>query len=566
MLVITEVKISIFFPYLPMPHNKVRSKPIQWQVIILFSTLLLTPGLLLSRSSYAGGGHGHGSFKENTGGNAGTVKVDTTTITRLGIKVETVARQSLPIGIQATGQLEALPEKRVDVTTPLTSRVQKVLVKTGDIVNQGQAIAIVTSPELAQLRVDAFDRGNDAQGTIQQAEADLALAQDSYTQQQKISNAERSEAEAAVKSAQERVKFAQERFIKDKELAANGALPRRQVMEAETLLAEAKSVLSQSQSSVTKANNRSEIVKAQSDIKRAESALSIAQNKFALSTASYEARLKQLGTGASSDGTITITAPISGTVTNLKATQGEFRQDAGTPLMSIVDSQSVIANANIYEKDIAKVQSGQQVRVVVDSLPKQEFIGRVTTIGAAVEGETRVIPVKSEIDNSSGKLKPGMFAKIKVVTDRSSTTALVIPSSSVIESNGKNIVFVQNGEAFEPTDVEIGQTIGNFIEVRKGLFDGDKVVTQRANQLYTQSLSGSGGEEPKDEHGSEEKQAGSGFTVPNWIVLAGSGTLVAVAFFGGMTVASRKNFKKNPFEKPSEILLADVSKNDRTGG
>ena len=201
MLVITEVKISIFFPYLPMPQNKVRSKPIQWQVIILFSTLLLTPGLLLSRSSYAGGGHGHGSFKENTGGNAGTVKVDATTITRLGIKVETVARQSLPIGIQATGQLEALPEKRVDVTTPLTSRVQKVLVKTGDIVNQGQAIAIVTSPELAQLRVDAFDRGNDAQGTIQQAEADLALAQDSYTQQQKISNAERSEAEAAVKSA-----------------------------------------------------------------------------------------------------------------------------------------------------------------------------------------------------------------------------------------------------------------------------------------------------------------------------------------------------------------------------
>lgn len=541
-----------------MSNYKARSKPLQWSSVLICGTLLLVPSLLLNRSSLAGGGHGHGAFKENTGGTTGTVKVDATTITRLGIKVEPVGRQSLSIGIQATGQLEALPEKRVDVTTPLTSRVQRVLVKTGDVVSQGQPIAMVTSPELAQLRVDAFDRGNDAQGTIQQAEADLALAQDSYAQQQKISKAELSEAEAAVKSAQERVKFSQERFTKDKELTASGALPRRQMMESETLLADAKSGLSQAQAGVTKANNRSELVKAESDIKRAKVALTIAEKKLSLSSASYESRLKQLGTGASSDGTITITAPISGTVTNLKATQGEFRQDAGTPLMSIVDSQAVLANANIYEKDIAKVQSGQQVRVVVDSLPKQEFIGRVTTIGAAVEGETRVIPVKSEIDNSSGKLKPGMFAKIKVVTDRSSTTALVVPSGSVIESNGKNIVFVQNGDAFEPTDVEIGQTIGNFIEVKKGLFDGDKVVTQRANQLYTQSLSGSGTEAPKDEHGDEAKQSGSGFNMPNWMMLASGGMLVSLAFLSGMKVASRKNFKIASLDQSSKVLLADV--------
>ncbi len=541
-----------------MSHPHPRSKPVQWQAIILFSALLLTPGLLLSRSSYAGGGHSHGSFKENAGGNAGKVKVDATTTTRLGIKVEPVTRQPLPIGIQATGQLEALPEKRVDVTTPLTSRVQKVLVKTGDVVNQGQAIAVVTSPELAQLRVDAFDRGNDAQGAIQQAEADLALAQDNSAQQQKISTAERSEAEAAVKSAQERVKFAQERFTRDKELAASGALPRRQVMESETLLADAKSGLSQAQAGVTKANNRSELVKAQSDIKRAESALNIAQNKFSLSAASYEARLKQLGTGASPDGTITITAPISGTITNLKATQGESRQDAGTPLMSIVDSQAVLANANIYEKDIAKVQSGQQVRVIVDSLPKQEFIGRVTTIGAAVEGETRVIPVKAEIDNSGGKLKPGMFAKIKVVTDRTSTTALVIPSTALVEANGKNLVFVQNGDAFEPTEVEVGQTVGNFVEVKKGLFDGDRVVTQRANQLYTQSLSGGSGEEAKDEHGEEEKPAAAGINLPNWMLMAGGGAIVATAFLGGMAVSSRKRSTISPLKKSNDSLLTEA--------
>ncbi len=513
--------------------------------LLLVGALAINP-LLLARSSYAGAGHDHGSFKESAGGAAGAVKVDRTTFTRLGIKVEPVTRQRLPVGIQATGQLEALPDKRAEVTTPLTSTVKQVLVKPGDPVKEGQPVAIVISPELSQLRADAFDRGNQAKGEMQQAEADLALAQDNLTQQQQLRTADVAQAEAAVVASQERVKFAQERFTKDSQLAKQGALPRRQLMESESLLVEANAKLVEAKSGVSKAQNRPELIRAQSDIKRSQSTLEFSRNKLDISSAGYEARLKQLGAGASASGEVTITAPISGTVVNLKTTKGESRQDAGTPILSIVDSQAVLATANIYEKDIDKVTIGQEVRVSVEGLPKQEFVGRVTTIGAIVSGENRAIPVQAEIDNSNGRLKPGMFAKIQVVTGRSAATAVMVPQSAVVEANGKTLAFVQNGEQFEPTDVEVGQTIGEFVEIKKGLFDGDKVVTQRANQLYAQSLSGSAAEAGHSDEAEVNVKATKGLELPSWLILATGIAAVGGAFWGGMAVSGRRKPELSP--------------------
>ena len=526
---------------------------IQHRALLLVGALVISP-LILARSSYAGAGHDHGSFKES-GGTAGAVKVDGTTFSRLGIKVEAVSRKRLPVGIQATGQLEALPNKRADVTVPLTSTIKQVLVKPGDQVREGQPLAIAVSPELSQLRVAAFDRGNQAKGDMQQAEADLALAQDNVTQQQQqLRTADMAQAEAVVVSSQERVKFAQERFTKDRELANQGALPRRQMMESESLLADAKSNLVQAKSGVAKAQNRPELIKAQSDVSRAESTLEISRSKLDLSAAGYEARLKQLGAGASASGEVTITAPIAGTIVDLKTTKGESRQDAGTPIMSIVDSQAVLATANIFEKDLSKVEIGQQVRLSVEGLPKQEFVGRVKTIGAVVSGENRVIPVQAEIDNSNGRLKPGMFAKIQVVTGQSAATSVMVPQSAVVEANGKKLVFVQNGEQFEPTDVEVGQTIGDLVEVKKGLFDGDKVVTQRANQLYTQSISGSASAGADDGHGGEgEAKGAKGSELPSWLMLVGGGVAVGGAFFGGMAIAGRRKSELSP------VSLTDYS-------
>lgn len=488
---------------------------------LIFSLLLAT----LPTIAFAGAGHDHGagSFKEAATQTSGVVKVDAETAQRMGLKVEPVNRRRLPFGVQTTGQIEVLPNKRVQVTNPVGGTVLKMFAQPGDAVEAGQAIALLSSPDLANLRTEAQDRRTAATNGVQQAEADLRLAQRTLERQQTIATKEIQQAKAALD-------FAQESYTKDQELAKQGALPQRNARESQTRFAQA-------QAEYSRAESRLAVSEAQAQLERAQSALATARSQVDLSGQTYATRLRQLGANANPDGTITVTAPISGIVASRETTPGESAQDAGKVLMTIVDSQSVLASANIYEKDLGKISEGQQVRITVASLPKRSFIGRIQTIGSMVEGETRVIPVKAELNNSGGLLKPGMFAQMEVLTDKTPVAVLAVPRSAIVEVNKKNLVYVQNGNDFKSVEVGLGRTSGDWVEVTQGLFDGDQVVTQRANQLQAQSLRGGG--EAADEHGDEKAEA-KGAAFPGWAMAAGSGAMVVGTFLGGMYVARRQ--------------------------
>ncbi|NJR74447.1 MAG: efflux RND transporter periplasmic adaptor subunit [Scytonema sp. CRU_2_7] len=329
-----------------------------------------------------------------------------------------------------------------------------------------------------ELRVNSQEKLAEGQADLQQAQADLRLAQQNYDKYQQIAAAE-------IASAQSQVAFAQEKYDKDKALADTGALPRRDALESETKLAETKAEL-------TKVSSRRDVIDAENKLKRAESAVEVARKRIQLSSTTYQTRLQQLGNRSNDKGLVTVTAPISGRVADREATLGQSFEDAGGKLMTIVNDSRVYATANIYEKDLGKVKTGQRVSLKVASVPNRTFTGRIAVVGSVVEGETRVVPVKAEIDNSGGVLKPGMFAQLEVLTDQTSTATLAVPSSAVVEANGKKQVYVQNGNAYQPVELTLGQTSGDMVEVKSGLFEGDLIVTQRAPQLYAQSLRGGG--------------------------------------------------------------------------
>lgn len=489
---------------------------------LLFSLLLATtPTIVLAGPGHD---HGEGSFQESAPQTGGVVKVDAETAQRMGLKVEAVTRQRLPFGVQTTGQIEVLPNRRVQVTNPTGGTVIRMFVQPGDQVQAGQAIALLSSPDLANLRTEAQDRRTSAIGSVQQAQADLRLAQKNLDRQRVI-------AEKEIQQARSSLDFARESYTKDQELAKQGALPQRNARESQTKL-------TQAQAEYSRAESRLEVSEAQAQLERAQAALETARSQVELSGQTYETRLRQLGANANPDGTITVTAPISGTVASRETTPGESTQDAGKVLMTIVDSQVVMASANVYEKDLEKISEGQQVRVTVASLPNKSFTGRIKTIGSTVEGETRIVPVRAELDNSSGMLKPGMFAQIEVLTDKTPVAVLAVPRSAIVEVNKKNTVYVQNGNAYQSVEVELGRTSGDWVEITKGLFDGDMVVTQRANQLQAQSLRGGGSEDAHDH--AEETTVAAALPVPWWAIAAGGGVVVVSTFFGGMYVATRR--------------------------
>jgi membrane fusion protein, heavy metal efflux system len=179
---------------------------------------------------------GHG--KEFQGGNkstqTGSIKVDPETAKRMDLKVQAVTAQKLMLGIQATGQIASLPDHKVEVTTPLKGKVVQLFVKPGSVVQAGQVVAILSSPELAELRVSAIEKRAEA-------EVDLSLAQQNYDRQKQL-------AVVDIAQAKTESKVAQERYDRDLELQGRGAIPRRQLLESETKLAESKAALTKAES------------------------------------------------------------------------------------------------------------------------------------------------------------------------------------------------------------------------------------------------------------------------------------------------------------------------------
>ncbi|KYC37185.1 efflux transporter periplasmic adaptor subunit [Scytonema hofmannii PCC 7110] len=500
-------------------------------------------------SVLAHGGHGN-EFQgvREAAPATSSIKVDAQTAKRLGILVEPVKRQPLAVGIKTTGQIETLPSQLVEVTTPISgAKVVELLVEPGASVKQGQPVAVVTSPDLVTLRVESQEKLAQGQADLQQAQADLRLAQQNYQKYQGIATAE-------IAQAQSQVDFAQEKYDKDKQLADAGALPRRDALESQTQLAQAKAEL-------VKMSSRRDVIAAENQLKRAQAAVDVARSRIQLSNTAYQTRLQQLGNRANAKGLVTVTAPISGKVADREVTIGQSFEDAGGKLMTIVNDSRVYATANIYEKDLGKVKTGQRVSVKVTSVPNRTFTGRIAVVGSVVEGETRVVPVKAEINNPGGVLKPGMFAELEVLTNQTSTATLAIPSAAIVEANGKKQVYVQNGDAFQPVEVSLGQASGDIVEVKSGLFEGDMVVTQRAPQLYAQSLRG-GSSANEDEH-TQTPQASSQAPeaktpkepVPLWLVAAGgSAALATVAFMAGALWSGRR--KKSQLQPSAEFTFS----------
>ncbi|MDZ4877989.1 MAG: Multidrug resistance protein MdtA [Chroococcidiopsis cubana SAG 39.79] len=540
------------------PYRLQSSAPLRrFSGVIVSLAILIAPVTVLAH-----GGHGdefQGGGSEATQ-SPDSIQVDAETAKRLGIKVEPVSRQRLAVGLKTTGQIETLPNQQVEVTTPISgAKVAQLLVQPGASVQAGQPVAVISTPDLVELRVTSQEKRAEAQADLQKAQADLRLAQQNYQRFSQIAAAE-------IAQAQSQVDFAQEKSDKDQVLLTKGAIPRRQALESETQLAEAKAKL-------TAANSRRDVIAAEADLKRAQSSVQAAQSRLNLSDAAYQTRLQQLGAKANAQGLVTVTAPISGRVADREVTIGQSFQDAGGKLMTIVNDSRVYATANIYEKDLDKVKKGQSVKVTVASMPNRTFTGRITVIGSVVEGETRVVPVKAEIDNSSGVLKPGMFAQLEVLTDRTSTALLAIPSSAVVEANGKQMVYIQNGNAYQAAEVTLGQTSGDTIEVKSGLFEGDAIVTQRAPQLYAQSLRGGGKEAPAADGEAEAPEASNpgkspasttaGAQFPWWLAGAAGGLAIGTAAFAAGAIWSGRRTKSQLV--PASTGFADESHNYPNG-
>ncbi len=173
--------------------------------------------------------------------------------------------------------------------------------------------------------------------------------------------------------------------------------------------------------------------------------------------------------------TISFPSPVSGIVSEKKALQG-MRFMPGEMLYQVIDLSSVWVIADLSEQDIGLVKSGAKARVTTTAYPNEVFEGRITYIYPTLKPDTRSIPVRVEMANPGGKLKPAMFAQVEMSVGGKSPV-LTVPDSAVIDTGTRRIVFVQVKEGrFEPREVDIGGRGEHHVEILKGVKNGEQVV------------------------------------------------------------------------------------------
>jgi RND family efflux transporter MFP subunit len=176
-----------------------------------------------------------------------------------------------------------------------------------------------------------------------------------------------------------------------------------------------------------------------------------------------------------------IVSPVDGFVGRRNLDPGAFA-GANTPILSVVDIHTVRLVSNLVEKDFKRVKAGVLALIEVDAFPGETFTGTVSRVAPVFDAATRTAPMELEVPNPGYRLKPGMFARVRLTVDRR-PDALTVPRNAVVDSEGKRGVFLVDGQAAKFQPVSTGLQDNERIEILEGLTEGTRVVTTGALAL-----------------------------------------------------------------------------------
>jgi len=183
-------------------------------------------------------------------------------------------------------------------------------------------------------------------------------------------------------------------------------------------------------------------------------------------------KLEKTGTPQSR---FTLTAPISGIVTELTAREG-MTVTMGSPLFRINGLSKVWVNAEVPESLEQNVHEGDAIKARTAALPGEVFDGTISAVLPSVNVATRTLTARVALPNPKMQLLPGMFMTVQFAPGAGSDV-LIVPSEAVIETGTRRVVMVSEGDGgFRPVNVETGAQSGGQTEIRSGLTLGQKVV------------------------------------------------------------------------------------------
>lgn len=183
-----------------------------------------------------------------------------------------------------------------------------------------------------------------------------------------------------------------------------------------------------------------------------------------------------------------LVAPQAGTVIERPITRGELVSPKDNAF-TVTDLSTVWFLVDIYEQHLPAVKVGSEVEITVDAYPDEKFRGKIVYVGYVLNPDTRTVDARVEIANPDRRLRPGMFARatLTLPSTNEDQKVMVVPQDAIQLIDEKPVVFVEESPgSYLVLPVLFGRRSGNDVEVRSGLSEGQRVVTQ--GSFYLKSI------------------------------------------------------------------------------
>lgn len=190
--------------------------------------------------------------------------------------------------------------------------------------------------------------------------------------------------------------------------------------------------------------------------------------------------------------TYELKAPITGTVIERQVALGEFASDQ-KPAFVVADLSTVWVDLSVYRRDFAKVRTGDRVRIdPEDGGPPID--GRVAYVSPIGTADTQSALARVVVANPGLRLRPGLFAA-GIITLTEKPVPLAVDLSALQTIDNRTVVFVRDGDGFQPRDVEVGDRDGQWAEVLFGLMPGDAYAAKNSFVVKAELAKGSASHE-----------------------------------------------------------------------
>jgi len=393
-----------------------------------------------------------GVFVSSCGGSRANSRTDETTAaanTPPAVEVTTAAaiKRDLPRFFEATGSLAG--DQQTDVAPQTAGKVVAVGVDIGSPVRRGQMLVKLDDAEL-NLRVEqAATQVDQAKAAVRQAEEKIGLRPGQAFDPNRV---------AEVAAAKVALDLAQKNLVRAEKLIESGDVSRsfydEQRARRDQLKEQYDVALAQAR------QNYAAVDVARTNVANAQSQLALARKNLSYAL---------------------IVSPIDGFVSERTADLGEYVSPQ-QKVATVVRVNPLRIRIDIPEQAISQIKVGQSVSVTTSAWPDKNFAGRVARIAPNVSAESRTLTVEAEVNNSDGALKPGQFATVRILQERSEP-AVLVPARAIVNEAGVSRLFVIKDGHAEQRVIQIGQTEGDLIEVKSGIAADEQVATSGLERL-----------------------------------------------------------------------------------